>query len=76
MVDALHGWESRKQDLMSSRRWTQIGWSLEWFRKHQIRGTWQRFTEGGRENVECLVLERIWNYKERIFGRKKRKRTE
>ena len=69
MVDALHGWEGRNLDLMSSRRWTQMGLSLEWFRTHQIRWAWPRFIEGGGENIECLVLQRIWNYKKRIFSR-------
>ena len=37
IVDALHGWESRNLDLMSSRRWSQTELSLEWFRANQIR---------------------------------------
>ena len=37
MVDALHGWESRNLDLMSSRKWIKRGLSLEWFRANQIR---------------------------------------
>ena len=46
MVDALHGWESRNWDLMSSRRWAQTGLSLEWFWANQIRKARQRFVEG------------------------------
>ena len=53
-----------------------MGLRLELFRAHQIRKTGQRVIEGGRENIEYLVLQRVWNYKEKIFDRKKRKRTE
>ena len=76
MVDALHGWESRNLDLMSSRRWAQRGRSLEWFRANQIRKARQRIVEGGGENIECLVLQRIWKYKEKIFDKKRDKDTD
>ena len=76
MVDALHGWESRNLDLMSSRRWGQQEMSLEWFRANQIRRERQRFVEGGRENIEYLVLKRIWSYKEKIFDNKRNKETD
>ena len=32
MVDALHGWESRKLDVMSTRKLVKRGLNLEWFR--------------------------------------------
>ena len=76
MVDALHGWESRNLDLMSSRRWSQTVLSLEWFRADQIRKPRLRFVDGGRENIEQLVLQRIWCYKEKIFDKKRNKRTD
>ena len=61
MVDTLHGWESRNLDLMSSRRWAQTGLSLEWFRAYQIRKARKRFADRGEENIEYLVLQRIWS---------------
>ena len=76
MVDALHGWARRNLDLMSSRRWAQKRLSLEWFRAHQIKGATQRFNERGRKNIGCLVLQRNWNYKKRIFDKKKGKKTD
>ena len=76
MVDTLHGWESRNLDLMSSRRWAQMGLSLEWFRANQIRKARQRFAEGGRENIEYLVLQRIWSYEVKIFDKKRNKMTD
>ena len=76
MVDMLHGWESRNLDLMSSRR-AQRGMNLEWFRTNQIRRARQRLIEGGGENVESLVRQRIWNYKEKFLTRREtRRRTE
>ena len=50
MVDALHGWESRNLDLMSSRKWAQRRLSLEWFRANQVRKARQRFVERGQKN--------------------------
>ena len=47
MVDALHGRKSRNLDLMSSRRWAQMGKSMEWFRDKKIRKARQRFVQGG-----------------------------
>ena len=70
MVDTLHGWESRNLDLMSSKRWAQTGLSLERFRANQIRKARQRFAEGGGENIEYLVLHKIWIYKEKILTRR------
>ena len=67
------GWESRNLDLMSSRRWAQKGLSLEWFRVNQIRQVRQRFAEGGGANIEHLVLQRIWSYKEKILDKKRNK---
>ena len=49
---------------------------MEWFRANQIRKTRQRFVEGGRENIEDLVLQRIWSYKEKIFDKKRNKETD
>ena len=71
MVDTLHGWESRNLDLMRSRRWAQTGLSLEWFRANQIRKARKRFADGGGENTEHAVLQRIWSYKEKIFDQKR-----
>ena len=76
MVDTLHGWESRNLDLMSSRRWDQTGLSLEWFWASQIRKASRRFADGGGENIEYLVLQRIWSYKETIFDKKRNKMTD
>ena len=77
MVDALYGWERMNLDLMSSRRWAQRGLSLEWFRANQIRKARQRFVGRGGENIEYLVLKRIWKYKVKIFGKRGTKgRTE
>ena len=76
MVDTLHGWESRNLNLMSSRRCAQKGLSLEWFRAHPIRKAKQRFVEGGGENIEYLILQRIWNYKEKIYDKKRNKETD
>ena len=77
MIDALHGWESMNLDLMSSRRWAQMGMSLEWFRTNQIRKARQRFVDGGEGgNIENLLLLRIWNYKEKIFDEKRNKETD
>ena len=73
MVDTLHGWESRNLDLMSSRRWAQKGLSLEWFRANQIRQARKRFADRGGENIEFLVLQRIWSYKDKIFDKKRNK---
>ena len=73
MVDTLHGWECRNLDLMSSRRWARTGLSLEWFRANQIRKARKRFADGGGENIEYLVLQRIWSYKENIFDQKRNK---
>ena len=61
---------------MSSRRWAQTGLSLEWFRANQIKKAKQRFVEGGGENIEYLVLQRIWSYKEKIFDKKRNKKTD
>ena len=36
----------------------------------------KRFAEGGRENVEYLVLQRIWSYKEKRFDRKRNKTSD
>ena len=36
----------------------------------------KRFVEGGGENIEHLVLERIWSYKEKIFDKKRNKGTD
>ena len=52
MVDALHGWESRNLDLLSSRRWRQAGLSLEWLRANQIRKARQRRVEREGENIK------------------------
>ena len=71
MIDALHGWECRNLDLMGSRGWTNWGLSLEWFRVNQIRKARQRFIEGGRENIERLVLQRIWNCKEKVLDKER-----
>ena len=76
MVDTLHGWESRNLDLMTSRRWAQTELRLEWFRADQIRKARRRFAEGGRENIEYLVLQRIWSYKEKMFDKKRNKMTD
>ena len=76
MVDTLHGWESRNLDLMISRRWAQTGLRLEWFWVNQIRKARRRFAEGGLENIEYLVLLRIWSYKEKIFDKKRNKMTD
>ena len=76
MEDTLHGWESRNLDLMSSGRWARTGLSLEWFRVNQIRQARQRFADGGGENIEYLVLERVWSYKEKIFDKKRNKMTD
>ena len=76
MVDVLHGRESRNLDLTSSRRWVQQEMSLEWFRAKQIRKARQRFAEGGGENIEYLVLQRIWSYKDKIFDKKRNKMTD
>ena len=76
MVDTLHGWERRNLDLMSSRRWAQTGLSLEWFRANQITKARQRFAKGGGEDIEYLVLQRIWSYKEKIFDKKMNKMTD
>ena len=76
MVDTLHGWESRNLDLMISRRWAQTGLSLECFRANQIRKARQRFAEGGGANIEHLALQRIWNYKENVFDKKRNKMTD
>ena len=76
MVDTVHGWECRNFDLMSSRRWAQTGMSLDWFRANQIRKARRRFAEGGGENMEYLVLQRIWSYKEKIFDKKRNKMTD
>ena len=46
MVDALHGWENRNLDVMSSRRWAQMTLCLEWFRANRISKARQRFVEG------------------------------
>ena len=46
-------------DIMSSSRWAQTGLSLECFRANQIRKARQRFAEGGGENIEYLVVQRI-----------------
>ena len=70
MVDTLHGWESRNLDLMSARRWAQTGLSLEWYWANQVRKARQRFVEGRGENIQYF---RIWNYKEKIFDKKKNK---
>ena len=59
MVNALHGWESRNLDPMSSRKWIEKGLSLEWFRASQIRKARKGFGERGGENIEKLVLQRI-----------------
>ena len=64
MIDALHGWESRNLDLMSSRSWVQMGMSLEWFRTNQIREARQRFVEGRGRNIAPLLLQRIWRQEE------------
>ena len=69
MVDTLHGWESRNLDLMSSGRWTQNG-------ADQIRKARGRFAEGGVENLQYLVLQRIWSYKVKIFDKKRNKMTD
>ena len=61
---------------MNSRRWAQRGMSLEWFRANQIRKTRQRFVKRGGENIEYLVLKRIWSYKEKIFDKKRDKGTD
>ena len=58
MVDAPHEWESRKFDLMSSRKWIKRGLRLDWFRVNQIRMARKRFAEGGGESMECLMLQR------------------
>ena len=76
MVDTLHGWERRNLDPMSSRRWAQTGLSLEWFRANQITKARERFAEGGGENIEYLVLQRIWSYKEKIFDKKRNHMTD
>ena len=76
MVDTLHAWESRNLDLMSSRRCAQKGLSLEWFRAKPIWKAKQRFVEGGGENIEYLILQRIWNYKEKIYDKKRNKETD
>ena len=76
MVDTLHGWESRNVDLMSSRRWAQTRLSLEWLRANQIRKARQRFAEGGGENIDYLVLQRIWSYKDKMFDKKRNKMTD
>ena len=60
-------------DLMSSRRWAQMGLSLEWLRVNQIRQARKRFADRGGQNIEYLVLQRIWSYKEKIFDKKRNK---
>ena len=45
MVDALHRWENRNLDLMSSRTWSEKGLSFERFRANQIRKARKRFSE-------------------------------
>ena len=75
MVDALHGWESRNLDLMSSRKWSEKSLNLEWFRANQIRKARKRFAERGGENIEYLVLHRIWSDKKKIFD-KRNKQTD
>ena len=76
MLDALHGWESRNLDLMSSRKWIKRGLILEWFRANQIRMTRKRFAGRGGECIEWLMLQRIWPYKEKIFDKKRTKQTD
>ena len=73
--DTLHAGESRKLDL-SLRRWAETGLSLEWFWANQIRKARKRFAEGGEENIEYLVLQRIWSYKEKTFDKKRNKMTD
>ena len=60
---------------MSSRR-AQRGMNLQWFRANQIGRARHRFIEGGGENVECLVLQQIWNYKEKALNKKRNKETD
>ena len=76
VVDTLHCWESRNSDLMSSRRWAQTGLSLVWFRANQIRKARQRLAEGGGENIAYLVLQRIWNYFQKTFDKKRNNMTD
>ena len=76
MVDALHGRESRKLELMGSRKWSKKGLSLEWYRANQIRKARKNFAERGGENIEYLVLPRIWRYKEQIFDKMRNKQTD
>ena len=76
MVDALHGWESRNLDLMSSRKWIKRGLSLEWFRANQITMARKRFVEGGGECIEWPVLQRIWVCKGKIFDKKRTTQTD
>ena len=52
------------------------GLNWEWFRANQIRTARKRFAEKGRENVEWLMLQHIWRYKEKIFDKDKTKPTD
>ena len=46
MVVALHGWESRNLDLMSSTSWTQRGLSLEWITMEKSGSGTDRMVSG------------------------------
>ena len=71
-MDILHGWESTDSlEIMSSRR---KGLSLEWFLANQIRIVRILLTEA--ENIEYLVLQRIWSYKEKIFDKRRSKMSD
>ena len=76
MVDALHVWEGRNLGLVSSRRWSGKNLSLEWFRAIQKGKARRKFVEHGGENVEYLVLQRIWGYKEKIFDKRRNNQTD
>ena len=49
---------------------------FEWFRANHISKARQRFVERGEVNIKRFVLQRIWGYKEKIFGKKRNKQTD
>ena len=58
------------------KEWVKRGLNWEWFRANQIRTARKRFAETGGENVEWLMLQHIWRYKEKIFDKDKTKQTD
>ena len=61
---------------MNSRKWISRGLSFEWCRANQIRTARKRFAERGEGRIEWLMSQRIWGYKEKIFGRTRNKQTD